>query len=506
MEAKMSPFRKFIKQFSHFFSGMIVAQLFAFVSFPILTRVLTKEQYGILGLVTTTMLFAVAVAKAGLSDGVIRFYKEYSGVREKLEIFSSTVLIRGIVFSSVACLCYVSILWLIKSFLKLNSAYLISFLIMGFYLFLRPVNIIIIYFLRVNDKTIYINVLSITERICSVGVSLFLLLHVFKALYGYFVGLVITEVLVSAVLFFWFLKHFRINPSKVSKELNLKLIKFGAPVLLTELSFLFMSYTDRYLIAIYLGKEALGLYSVGYNLAMYVGNIMMFSISYAIVPIYVEIFSREGRGKTEEFLQKTLNYLLMIIIPMGVGYMGIAKDLFIALASNKYAAAANFSPLILASYFLLALNVLFNSGLYLEKKTTVSFGLMFFAILFNICLNLILIPKLYVMGAAISFVASCLLATGLTFWISSKYITLKIQMKVLLYYGSVSCFMFIILKQIELPGIWMNLGVKVILGMLIIVIAILYMEKEIRNKINDRYYVLRQKYQSGRFSCFFSNR
>jgi peptidoglycan/xylan/chitin deacetylase (PgdA/CDA1 family) len=68
----MSPFKKFIKQFSHFLSGSILSQLFSFVTFPILTRVLTKEQYGILGLVTTTMLFAVAIAKAGLSDGIIR--------------------------------------------------------------------------------------------------------------------------------------------------------------------------------------------------------------------------------------------------------------------------------------------------------------------------------------------------------------------------------------------------------------------------------------------------
>jgi len=482
----MSPFRKFVKQFSHFLSGMVIAQLFAFVTFPILTRVLTKEQYGILGLVTTTMLFAVAIAKAGLSDGVIRFYKEYSGAREKLETFSSTILIRGMIFSGLVSLFYLIFLLLIRKYLRINEGYIICFLIMALYLFIRPLNIIVLYFLRVNDKTIFMNVAGLVEKICSVGLSLFLLLYALKAFYGYFVGLVIAEVVVSAVLFYWFFRHFSVNPIKVSNELNLKLIKFGAPLLLTELSFLLMSYADRYLMVAYLGKEALGLYSAGYNLAMYIGNIMMFSVSYAIVPIYVEIFGREGRGKTEEFLQKSLHYLLMIIIPMWFGYMAIAKDLFIGLASEKYASAANFSPLILTGYFLLALNVLFNSGLYLEKKTTVSFGIMFSAILFNICLNLILMPKFHVMGAAVSSVASCLLATGLTFWISSKYVTLKIEKKTLLYYGSVSCFMFLILKQIEMPGIWMNLGVKVMVGMLITVAAILCMEKEIKNKIRDR--------------------
>jgi O-antigen/teichoic acid export membrane protein len=83
----MHPFRKFIKQFSHFFSGMIAAQLFSFITFPIFTRVLTEEQYGILGLVTTTMYFAVAFAKAGLSDGIIRFYNEYSKAPERKKYF-----------------------------------------------------------------------------------------------------------------------------------------------------------------------------------------------------------------------------------------------------------------------------------------------------------------------------------------------------------------------------------------------------------------------------------
>ena len=501
----MSPFKKFIKQFSHFFTGMILAQLFAFVTFPILTRVLTEEQYGIMGLVTTTMLFAIAIAKAGMSDGVIRFFKEYSADREKIDTFSSTVLMRGIMFSVLASLFYLIILLLIRKYLRINEGYIICFLIMSLYLFIRPLNIIVYYFLRVNDKTIFMNVVSLVEKICSVGLSLFLLLYVLKAFYGYFVGLVIAEVVVSTILFYWFFRHFRVNPIKVSNDLNLKLMKFGAPLLLTELSFLLMSYADRYLIVAYLGEEALGLYSVGYNLAMYIGSIIMFSVSYAIIPIYVEIFEREGRKITEAFLQKSLHYLLMIIIPMWFGYIAIAKDLFIGLASEKYATAASFSPLILTGYFLLALNVLFNSGLYLKKKTIVSFGIMFFAILFNIGLNLILLPRLHVMGAAVSCVASFLLATGLTYWISSKYVTLKVKKKTLVYYGSVSCFMFLILNQIEMPWIWVNLGVKVIVGMLIIVIAILCMEKEIKNKIRDRYYVLRQKYQSGRFGYIFKD-
>jgi O-antigen/teichoic acid export membrane protein len=474
----MSPFRKFTKQFSHFFTGMILAQLFSFVTFPILTRVLTKEQYGVLGLVTTTMLFAVAIAKAGLSDGVIRFYKEYSADRERLETFSSTVLMRGMVFSILTSLFYVILLLLAREYLKFDERYFLCFLIMGVYLVIRPLNIIILYFIRVNDKTIFMNVVGLVEKICSVGLSLFLLLYVFRVFYGYFVGLVIAEIVVSAVLFYWFFRHFRINPIKASKELNLKLIKFGAPLLLTELCFLLMSYADRYLIVAYLGKEALGLYSVGYNLAMYIGNIITFSLSYAIVPIYVEIYGAEGREKTEAFLKKSLQYLLMVIIPMWIGYVAISKDLFITLASEKYAIAARFSPLVLLAYFFLAVNTIFNAGLYLKKKTFIFFIISFSSIILNISMNLILLRRFGIISAAVTAAISCMVSTILAIWISRRYITVRIDLKTFFYYLGVSVVMYLVVIQVETSWAWVNLALKFIIGTLIVLAGGVYKEYE----------------------------
>ena len=422
------------------------------------------------------MLFAVAIAKAGMSDGVVRFYKEYSADREKLETFSSTVLMRGMVFSVLTSLFYLVVLLLVRQYLKFDGKYILCFLIMVFYLFIRPLNIIILYFLRVNDKTIFMNVMGLVEKICSVGLSLFLLLYVFNVFYGYFIGLVIAEIIVSSILFYWFFRHFSFHPIKVSKELNLKLIKFGAPLLLTELSFLLMSYADRYLIVAYLGEEALGLYSVGYNLAMYIGNIIMFSLSYAIVPIYVEIYGAEGREKTEAFLKKSLQYLLMVIIPMWIGYVAISKDLFITLASEKYAMAARFSPLILLAYFFLGVNTIFNAGLYLKKKTFLFFIISFSSIILNISMNLILLKRFGIGSAAVTAATSSMVSTILTIWISRKFITVKIDLKTFFYYLGVSILMYLVVREIETSWVWMNLALKIVVGTFIVMIGAIYKE------------------------------
>jgi len=479
----MHPFRKFVKQFSHFFSGMIAAQLFSFITFPIFTRVLTKEQYGILGLVTTTMFFAVAFAKAGLSDGIIRFYDEYSKAPERREIFSSTVMARGFVLAALTSLAYILLFPFLQKYLKISGSYTACFMIMVLYLFVNPLNIIVMRMLRVNDKTIFINVINIVGKSLSVGLSLVFLIYVFHAFYGYFIGLVAAELIMSVILFSWFLKHYRVTPSLISRELSLNMIKFGAPLLLSELAFLLISYSDRYLIVGYLGEEALGLYSVGYNIAMYIGNMIMFSLQYSMVPISVQIYGNEGKEKTEMFLNKCLRYLLVAIIPMWFGYVAVSKELFIILASAKYEAAAVFSPLILLAYFWGAVSTVFEVRLYLKKKTIIIFFMQFAGIILNVGLNLILLKKLGLIGASISALVSGIFLTILFMIVSNRYFRIKIEIGTILYYIGVSSLMFLIIAQINTGVIWMNLGLKMITGTVLVALAILLKESEIRENI-----------------------
>lgn len=481
--------RKFFIHFSQFFTGNILSLLFSFITFPIFTRVLTKEQYGIMALVSTTMLLFVAVSKAGLSDGIIRFYKEHSKSPGNLTIFSSTVLIRGLILSILTVILYL-ILFQIFNFpkiLKIDDKYVICFVIMSAYLFICPLNIIVYNFLRVNDKTKLMISLNLVSRMLSVALSLLFLLYIFREFYGYFIGLVLAEYLVSPFLFYWFFKKYSINFKKVSGDLTIKMVKFGIPLLLTELSFLLLSYVDRYLITVWHGEVTLGLYAVGYNLAMYIANIILFSLSYSIVPIYVDIYGREGKEKTESFLQNSMHYLLIAIIPICFGYIAVSKDLFITFASEKYIDAAIFSPIVLIGNLFLAINNILSAGLYLKKKTIIIFFISAIAVGVNIILNIILLPKYASIGAAIATLIACLTSSILTIILSFRYIRIKIELRTIIYYLILSGIMFIIVKQLEFHIAWLNLLVKVIVGFLLITVGILYRERNIFNEIKRRY-------------------
>mgnify|MGYP001559011423 FL=1 len=384
----MSVLRKFFIHYSHFLSGSVLSMLLGLISFPILTRLLTTEEYGIVGLVSITMFFVVAIAKGGLADGITRFYKEYSETTDKLTIFSSTIVIRGFILSLITVLFYVTIFPLINNYLSIKDEYIIYFMIMAIYLFIRPLNIIVFGILRVTGKTIFLNIIGLIGRIISIGLSLLLLIYVIGQFYGYFIGLVLAELIISMILFYWFFAKYKIDFNKVSGRLAMDLMKFGTPLLITELSYLLLSYVDRYMIVAYYGENTLGLYSAGYNLASYISDIIMFSLSYAVIPIYVGIYEKEGKEKTEEFLKRCLHYLLIAIIPVFFGYLAISNDLLITLASKKYAAAAVFSPIILLGSLFFGMNNIFNAGLYLKKKSMTILIIMLSAVIINIFLKM----------------------------------------------------------------------------------------------------------------------
>src|SRR5882672_1150670 len=332
----MLAIRTLFHSISQFFTGFTLIFLLGFVTFPVLTRLLSREEYGILGLVTTTMGIAVAIAKGGISDGIIRYYGEYATTPERLSVFTSTVLTRGALLVVVVVGAYIVSIPYINALIGVSPRYLSCFLVMALYLFVRPLDIIVGNYLRSVGKIFFFNAVNVSTKVLEIAFGFTLLLWLVRELYGYLLGVALAEVCAMVILYRWLFKNYRFAFSQVSGSLARDLVKFGLPLMFTELAYLFLSYTDRYMIIAFHGEDMLGLYSVGYNVPSYVNNLVMFSISYAVVPIYTDLYRREGKAATEEFLTRAFRYSLIGAIPLCVGYAAIAHDALVTLASEKY--------------------------------------------------------------------------------------------------------------------------------------------------------------------------
>jgi O-antigen/teichoic acid export membrane protein len=238
---------------------------------------------------------------------------------------------------------------------------------------------------------------------------------------------------------------------------------------------------------VFFDEAMLGLYSVGYNLAMYIGNIILFSLSYAIVPIYVEIFEKEGKERTEEFLRKVWHYFFMAILPMFFGYWAVSRELVITLASEKYADAASFSPLILGGTFIYATSCILNAGLYLQKKSSTMLLIMVCGVTVNISLNYFLLPRYGVFGGAYAAVATSSLVVLLTAKLSSRYVVVRVEKSQIIYYSILSIGMFLAIDFIVFQNVAATLFMKLAVGGIIGGLGILYREKGLVNALKGHF-------------------
>ncbi|MRR22607.1 hypothetical protein EG830_06465, partial [bacterium] len=87
----MTDGKKLFKQSSQYFLGQIAVMAAGFISFPVLTRIFSVENYGLLGLATTTIMLATAIAKVGSTNSTVRFFPEYKNSGKLSEYYSTMI-------------------------------------------------------------------------------------------------------------------------------------------------------------------------------------------------------------------------------------------------------------------------------------------------------------------------------------------------------------------------------------------------------------------------------
>ena len=97
----MSDIKTLIKQSSHYFGGQVLVLLAGFISFPILTRIFSVSEYGLLGLINITIFSILSISKLGIPNASVRFYSEFKA-KNDLPKFHSTLFLSALL-SGLVC-------------------------------------------------------------------------------------------------------------------------------------------------------------------------------------------------------------------------------------------------------------------------------------------------------------------------------------------------------------------------------------------------------------------
>lgn len=477
----MSEIKTLMHQSSHYFAGQILIMAAGFISFPILTRIFSVGDYGILGIMTTTVLIATAVAKLGLPGWIVQFYAEFK-LNKRLDSFQSTILISSVVCAATAAILFYLLGQLFRS--KIFEKNIVNLIpIVSMIIFTTCTSDILTSFLRAEQRTKLYNLVAIIRRYGTLTLGIFLAVFIIRGLYGFYFGQVLTGIVVLSFLIFISAKRQKISVRHFSTGVFRDSIRFGLPMVGGEMGHLILNYADRYLVQLYLGSISLGLYTAGYNLSTYVTEMFMYPINYAMTPICMNILVKKGEEETRKFFTSAFRYFLMIMVGVVFGFIAVGKDLISILASSKYLEAYSVLPYVVIGQSIYACSIILNSGLFIKKKTHVVMYVILGACLLNIGLNIILIPRFGILGAAQATLISNTFYTIVITYFAFKEFRFEIDYAHILLYVLIAAAMYVVIGLIDRGSPFDNLVTKIPAGFVFYAIGILVLDSDVRGAL-----------------------
>ncbi len=175
---------------------------------------------------------------------------------------------------------------------------------------------------------------------------------------------------------------------------------------------LFM-YLDSVFLQILAGEKYVGLYQVPFKIIFALQFLPMAFVA-SLYPAFASYW-KNNREQLPISFARAINYLMIISVPLSVGVIFLA-DRIIAIFKSEYVEAVLPLQIVIASVIFIFLNFPIGSLLNACDRQKTNTKIMATGLIISVALNLLLIPKIQVVGAAIT-----VLTTNMIMFILGMY-------------------------------------------------------------------------------------
>ena len=400
----------------------VLTSLGGFILLPLITKTLGAYDYGIWAQISITISLLTPMALLGLSMALVRFLsaeKDPERIREGLYSIIVFVLFTGSGISFLVLLLSdplaVSVFGDITTSPYIKAG---SFLIL-----LSALNQLALFYFRISQQTRTFAIFTIFRVFGQLFLVLALLLSGFGVM-----GVILAHLTVDAALFV-------VAMVRIITQVGFALPKFtylteylrySLPLTPNSLIRWITDSSDRYLIGFFLGVGSVGIYSAAYAIGNLV-QLFITPIQFILFPTLSKLYDEGKSNDVKVYLSYSMKYFLFIAIPAVFGLTVLSKPLLEIFTSPEFVPGSSVIPFIalaglMAGVFQIVINIT-----HLVKRTQFNLVIHVIAAVINVILNVLLIPMIGILGAAIATTLSYLVMVIICTIVSFRYITFNLH-------------------------------------------------------------------------------
>ena len=370
------------------------------VVLPLLSRSLGVEAYGVWSQLKVSSTFLGSLASLGMATAVLRFLGgEYPGtVRDGFNSALWAAVAGSLVF--VAAL----LTWpgQAASLLFGEPGLSVFVVATSLYLVLEVVDLVVVSYLRAT-RQMGIHLTGIAFEVFGEIGLVWTMVTRETALTGVVFGIVGWKALVvlSKLAGTW---H-QVGTAWPRASIVRRYLAFGVPLALSGLGYLIVNYGDRYFINYFMGIGQVGTYAAAYAVGS-LTIVLCTPIDYVLYPAIAAEWNAGRASEARRHVEMMLQWLVVLLVPILAGLAVLARPIMATMATGTAGSAAPVAVFVAIGFAIFYMGIVGQRVLVLANRagivTATYAGLAFV----NIGLNVILIPRLGLIGAAAATLAS----------------------------------------------------------------------------------------------------
>ena len=382
---------------------------------PILTRNLVIADYGAFALILVTLGLLPPLAALGLQSSLVRFGAAAKDKRDIRELFYSMGFIVLVVSLTLSGLFLLFVPQIAASLFQNNLT--TALLLIPNILIACLTVYVLQYFVTFQQIKRYTYLNLFNAYLETALVAYFVLSG--YGLEGAVIALLIEQLVVFSITMYLIVAEIGFVIPKfthVREYLN-----FGLPLVPGSISSWIVNSSDRYLIAFFLGAAAVGYYSPGYTAGTTI-SVISAPLAMLLPAVLSRHYDENSIADVRTIMTYSLKYYIGIALPCVFAISVLSKPILLLLTTQQIATNGYLvTPFVAAGTALFGVYAVLVQIIALKKKTAIMGTIWILCAALNFGLNLVLIPYLGLIGAALTTFLAFLLAFVLTTIYSFRY-------------------------------------------------------------------------------------
>lgn len=387
-------------------AGTIFASVSKLIERVVVARWLSAGAFGEVSLAIAVVQFGVTFGLFGLNKGIPRFVSRYEQDRDIRGVWLSGLVITGVVSGLVAAAALLFDIGAVTGlfFERAGSDALLRLYLLGLPFVIGMT--VAIGTIRGLEHTLY---KTYTQDLCYPVVRIVLLVALLSAGFGiYAAGL---SYLLASILAFVAAHVLLDRLVRLAGSVRLharELVAFSAPLIVATVLSRLLTWTDTLMLGFFRDSREVGLYSAAYPLAT--SLVLMFgAFGFMYLPLTSRLDADGEYGEIDRVFKLTTKWILVGTFPAFLLLAVFSDDVLTVLFGPTYAPAGIALTVLAVGFFTHAAAGRNRETISALGHTKYVFLSNVVGFVCNVALNLLLIPRFGMIGAAVASASSYLL-------------------------------------------------------------------------------------------------